>query len=463
MASGLQFLNFNPATAAYREGEQRSEQRRAADLAQRRGEFDLDEAQRQSSEAQAQDAAIREALRPQAPAPAPARATPPMTTLKGQGTDRIDSAPLPPPSAAAPAPTAPAAAPQPRVGGLVAQRLAGTPGGGKAALQLRQNEERQRDQAEQQIFHYLSNPNTAHLGLDMAKRIGINIPPELANNTAFWQGTAISKQLYPDNPPAAQKFVQAFVQGGGNGDVQAATTAGINAAGAPVKKRRYGTVTGDDGIVFYDLEDPTHQIGGPQNTQGQFMTNAAGETVFVRKGRTQAEAVTNPDGKTPLKAQKFGAHGASASVFQQKYQAYLAAHPNDTAGALAYAQGTKQVDPATELRIATDVARKEMGNAPDPTIGTQAQRDAYSQAVSRRAQEIIQSWRQPQQGAGSAAPMPQPQAPVPTAQPAPRPAPAAAPNPQPSYPMPQSQEEFDALPSGAVYIDPDDGILYRKP
>jgi hypothetical protein len=29
--------------------------------------------------------------------------------------------------------------------------------------------------------------------------------------------------------------------------------------------------------------------------------------------------------------------------------------------------------------------------------------------------------------------------------------------------MPQSQEEFDALPSGAVYIDPDDGILYRKP
>lgn len=31
-----------------------------------------------------------------------------------------------------------------------------------------------------------------------------------------------------------------------------------------------------------------------------------------------------------------------------------------------------------------------------------------------------------------------------------------------STPTPQSQEEFDALPSGSTYIDPDDGKLYRK-
>ncbi len=30
------------------------------------------------------------------------------------------------------------------------------------------------------------------------------------------------------------------------------------------------------------------------------------------------------------------------------------------------------------------------------------------------------------------------------------------------YPMPQTQEEFDALPAGAIYVDPDDGKLYRK-
>lgn len=31
------------------------------------------------------------------------------------------------------------------------------------------------------------------------------------------------------------------------------------------------------------------------------------------------------------------------------------------------------------------------------------------------------------------------------------------------YPMPQTDEEFDALPSGSIYVDPDDGRTYRKP
>jgi hypothetical protein len=30
------------------------------------------------------------------------------------------------------------------------------------------------------------------------------------------------------------------------------------------------------------------------------------------------------------------------------------------------------------------------------------------------------------------------------------------------HPMPQTQEEFDALPAGTIYVDPDDGKLYRK-
>ena len=42
-------------------------------------------------------------------------------------------------------------------------------------------------------------------------------------------------------------------------------------------------------------------------------------------------------------------------------------------------------------------------------------------------------------------------------------APAATPAPTGSEPVPQTQEEFDALPSGTVYRDPDDGKLYRKP
>ena len=34
--------------------------------------------------------------------------------------------------------------------------------------------------------------------------------------------------------------------------------------------------------------------------------------------------------------------------------------------------------------------------------------------------------------------------------------------PQEEYPTPQTQAEFDALPAGSVYIDPDDGKQYRK-
>jgi hypothetical protein len=32
-----------------------------------------------------------------------------------------------------------------------------------------------------------------------------------------------------------------------------------------------------------------------------------------------------------------------------------------------------------------------------------------------------------------------------------------------SYPEPKTQAEFDALPAGAEYIDPDDKKLYKKP
>jgi hypothetical protein len=461
MASGLNFITFNPASAAYNEGQDRTERRRAQDLQMRRGEFDLSEAQRQSAENQGVDAAIREGLtppqapRPQAPAPGP------VDQVRGQGEGRIESAPLPP-TQAAPAAAPQAAAPQQRVGTQIANRLAQTPGGGRAALALRQGDERQRDEAETRAFHYLSNPATAHLGLELANKIGMPVPPQLANSTAFWQGTAIAKQLYPDDPAAGQKFVSAFVQGGG-GDVQASTQAGVQAAGVPPKRRRYGTVQGDDGIVFYDLQEPSHQIKGPQNTQGQYVTDNDGNMQFLRKGRLQAEPVKDAGGN-PLAAQRFGAaRTGQSSVFQQKRQAWLSVNPGDEQGALAYASGTKQVDPATELRIASQIAKVELGNAPDPTLATSAQRDAYQRSLQARAQEIVQGWRQQQPG-GQA---PQPGVRPPQAAPQPGAPPMAAPampamGTRESPAMPQTEDEFNALPSGSVYVDPDDGILYVK-
>ena len=74
-----------------------------------------------------------------------------------------------------------------------------------------------------------------------------------------------------------------------------------------------------------------------------------------------------------------------------------------------------------------------------------------------------------QRGGGTIAPAatqpvnPSPAAPAPTV-PTPAPAPQV-PQTQPAgvEPVPQTQAEFDALSSGTVYRDPDDGKLYRKP
>jgi hypothetical protein len=427
MAGGLNFITFNPATLQMRENDQQSERARAADLSARRGEFELGEAQRSAAQERVIDQTIRDGLKP-APGPAP--------VVRGEGGNRVEERPLAPPPgsrASAPgtpigqAPTEGPAPVQPRtsVNSQVADRLAATPGGGRMALQMRQNAERERDANETRVFQYLSNPATAHVGLGLAQQLGMQIPEQLANNTSFWQGTSIAKQLYPDDPGAAQRFVQGFVNGGGGTNIQAATQAGVQAAGAPVKKRQYSVVQGDDGPVFYDVQDPSHQINGPANTRGQFMTDKDGNTVFLRQGRTQAEPVTDPSGNA-LSAQRFGATARVPSVYDQKFNAYLSVYPNDRAGALAYAQGTKQIDPANEQRIATEIAKKEMGNPPDPVLATPDQQRAYQERLSGRVTEIVRGWHSassvrpggggmPPQGGAPATP--QPQAPAPAAQP----------------------------------------------
>lgn len=433
MASGLRFISLNPTSEAIRDGERRSEQRRAADMQQRRQERDF---QWESNV----DAALRGAGEPQPQAEPAASAPQPGIGMDAHAQGNLQAELQQRGMQAAPQP-----APQPQgATQAAAQRLNRTPGGGRMSLQLQQQADQKREQKITNVIHLLSNPQTAHLGMAEAQRIGMTFPPELASNTNFWQGTAIAKQLYPDDPGAAQRFTSAFVQTQ-SPDVQGRVQAAIQSAGAPVKKRRYGVAQGDSGIVFYNVENPAEQIPGPQRTTGQYVTAEGGGMHFLPTGSTQAQAVTGPDGQ-PLKAQRFGARvgAGNTSVYEQKRQAWLSLHPGDEAGALSYASGKTVLNDVQLQNMASQMAAREFQGA----FGVRPEQK------QNRAQEIYQQLK------GINAPA-TPAAPVPAAPVVPSAPPAAAQTGQ--YPVPQTQEEYDALPSGSIYQDPDDGQPYRKP
>lgn len=421
MASSLRFITSNPVTEGLKEGEQR----RSEDLRQENEAARIDEAKRHSTEEQGTDAAIRSALRP-TPTITPTPAAPPQQGLDPTAMASAASEGRPMPPAPVPAPTAgpapmpgqPVAAPQASPTDHVAAALSRVPGGGRMALTLTQNSERRRDQQEQNVLHYLSNPQTADIGMQMAQRIGMNIPPQLASNTNFWQASAIAKQLYEGDIAAAQKFTSAFVQSQ-QPDINAKVNDAVAAAGAPVRKKHYAVAQGDNGLVFYDVENPTNQVAGPTKTTGQYITDDKGGVQFIQSGQTVSRPITTPDGQ-PLRGQKFGEHGGNKSVYSQKYEGWLAAHPGDMQGALDFANNRKAVSPMDMQKVASQVASREAHESMTP-LGPDWLRS--------RTLELMQEWQKP--GGG---PTP-PAAPAPTAhQPPAGPASPAAPA-QPSVPQ----------------------------
>lgn len=404
MSSSLRFITTNPTTEAFAKGEQRRAQRLQAEST----EFAIDEARRRSGEEQQQDAAIRAAVvAPAAPPQSVTKTAPPPDYASEGIAGNTEGAPQ-------------VAAPPQRqsVTERMTQNLARVPGGGRIALGLTQNAERKRDQDETNVMHYLSNPSTAHVGMALAQKIGMQIPPVLAQNTAFWQGSSIAKQLYGNDMAAAQKFASTFAHSQ-QADINTKVQEAISAAGAPVKKKQYGVVTGDQGLVFYNLENPADTIKGPARP-GTTMVNDRGETVHAPA--TGGEVTPFTQGGQPLRGQRFGVRTATGgaprqTVYEQKKQGWLAAYPGDEKGALEYAAGRRKLGPAEEERIASTIAKNEAGQSMTP-IGPEALR--------QRTQEILAEWRKP-----VAAPAPAPAA----AAPAPAvPAPAATPASPKSFP-----------------------------
>lgn len=382
-------------TVPFTEARQQGEQMRAVRLRNEAQAFETEDRMRQSAEDQAVDAAIRKAVQPP-PAAQPAPAAAPQMDEHALANMRAESAAMGMPGPREPATVATAAAPGPaatpaavtpaspvRASDRIAQAVSRVPGGGRMALQLTQNAERRRDMDETNVMRYLSDPRTAHIGMEMAQRIGMQIPPQLAQNTMFWQGASIAKDLYEGDIAAAQRFTAAYAQSQ-QPDIPTRVNEAITAAGVPVRKKRYGVAQGDQGLVFYNVENPTEQITGPKRP-GTVMTNEKGEVVVAPAGGGEVTPYTQ--GGQPLKAQKFGTTGRGGnSVYQTRYNLWLAAHPNDVNGALQYASGRRQLSPLEEQKIANQMAANEARQSMTP-LG--------ADWVQKRTLEIINAVRQP--------------------------------------------------------------------
>lgn len=146
----------------------------------------------------------------------------------------------------------PAAMPQQRPGnpyGPVLSRLVATPGAGAAALNLLQRGESEAtrrayyaskgaggmtasamNQAERNIIYALGR-GEVDVAKAIAARVGMQLPPAVLENARgrelFARGANLASRHYRNDPAQGQRFLQAFIQSGGNLDAAA------QAAGAP--------------------------------------------------------------------------------------------------------------------------------------------------------------------------------------------------------------------------------------
>ncbi len=312
------FITSVPFTDAMAAGEDRRAQRLRNEAAQHQ----IQQQEQAAAQEQAVDAAIRSGLSAGQPAPVPGQpvqpaiAGAPVTVAPPQpGTGQAPVAMQPlQPQAAQPSPQGvPQAQQQALPGGManVQARLQQTPGGGKLALALAQADQKRRDDDEGNVMRFLSNPSTQHLGLALAQKVGMNLPPDLVSNSNFWAGASIAKDLYGDDHASAQRFTSAFVQQQG-GDIQQRVAAATAAAGAPVKKKRYGHVTDDGNIIFYNLDNPADRQAIPRIREGAIQYGDDG-SMFRVAGST-ATPITIAGTDTQLKGQKFRQAGGAAAA-----------------------------------------------------------------------------------------------------------------------------------------------------
>lgn len=245
-------------------------------------------------------------------------------------------------SADAPAP-APAPAPARSTSARLRESLARTPGGGQQLMQMQQREDQAKTAADrlyaQQFFQAIEKGSVQTARM-LNQRYGLGFPEEAFSNrnllTQVGVGTSLSKQFMGKVDP---DFIQAYSEGVMRGmPAEQAAMEAVKAARAKADGKVVKWVTGTDGRV-------------------------TGLTATGQSVKTDARAHVPGTGA--------GGRPGSAgrlSVYEQKRQAWLNAHPGDETGALAYAQGTRQTTQAERIRLARGLFSDDQRNLPSQRI-----------------------------------------------------------------------------------------------
>jgi hypothetical protein len=349
--------------------------------------------QRRRRQAEDVDAAIRGGISeiyagpPPTPAPAPTPppanpgAPPPAAAPSPPSGGGLSVTVTPPPRAPAPA-TAP-----PRSTGFepVIRRVAATPGGGGQALQLavadrqRQDRETLRQEQEQRLAIQALGRGEMDVFDFYSKRTGLTLDPNLVQNAQsrrlFAVGSDTAYRFYRDAPDQAAKFVQAYIQTGGD------ITRAYAAAGAPARRPNITIRAVQDGH-----EQALALIDGQGNVRG-YATDADGNR--LRPAPTRAPGAGAAGGR-PLDREVRRNMLIQAGIDEQTAAGIAAGIVPTPGQVLSIAQ-----------RVQSSVTKETEGVMNKPRFGTP---DLQRAETERRLDDLVPNWRSILQGQGSGAP-----------------------------------------------------------
>lgn len=403
----------------------------------------FDNSQQDRARADALDAAERQYYSAQlgsAPDATPA-ATPssPVTTgspsFRTAGFNPNAAAPAPATQAAAIQPMTPsqklvnAAAPVPASDPALA--FAKVQGGGKLMAGIAKMRREKEDEAERnaatafrngdwELFEYFNR--TANLQIPASDLQRAKSDVMFRRNMG---NAALASELYKSNPRQAGQFFAAYLQASQrnpHGSPQDAVMQAIQVAGVPVDKQDWTIKELSDGAMV------------------RINTNTGDVApITMKDGTGQVVPVRGKGGKT-----------GKDLLFQVKLEAYKKAYPGASdQDALAFASGDKKLgtDPATRVNF-YKIAAGLIENDPN-TMGMSAAEK--QQVLAGLVDQMMGASSDPYQRRGT---MDVPNREAPSGN--------VAGRDQNNPAQVTSMEEFQALPSGSYYINPADGVTYRK-
>jgi hypothetical protein len=349
-ARDLEFISSNPATEAYREGERAAQQRMAGDLA-------IEHTITSNAEQVAGAPSRLRALNANADT---AQANAQVAT--GTVEPRIQQQ-----QSAATISDVNARYAEPRAQAGLRQANA-------AALN-----------AEMQSFYKsleLLNAGRTDEAMAVAQATGQTIPQEVIDNAQVRNALTLAakhaQEAYPNRPKDQQSYIHGFItdmaKRAGSGQAPNDPTAIYNVPGAPAPQE-------DTSRSSYEIvhRQETDETGQPVVRSYRF-----------DKFSGMLEPLQGTGAFSKATGAGSGTGSGRTSVFQQKQTAWLAVHPGDNEGALAYASGRRQMSEAEMAKSALSMANAEIKNNQMLRYKNQAEQAA---AIQKRAAEIAQMLR----------------------------------------------------------------------